>query len=176
MPTRLIVLKHVFAGGWAPDNGPVAQAPVGQGGVVEIPWLSDPTQNIMFELDGGVHKIGGTSKLNSSALESGATIRGLHDFWRYDGNGSAEQRRVVHVGTTIKADGADGTFSDIFTGLANNSDPWYAEMDDKLIISQTGGDLPRYTDGTTHTVLGTDQPNFAFSTTHKNRHWAAGCG
>ena len=45
------------------------------------------------------------------------------------------QKRVLHVNTVIMKDDADGTFTNIFTGLEAGKVPAYSLFDDFLIIS-----------------------------------------
>ncbi len=166
--------RHLFGGGWATDFGPSADVTPDAGGNVVFPFLVD-AENVFYELDGGPHKIGGTTKLNSSVLESGAEIMGLFDFWRMGTGGAGTQKRVLHVGTKIKADAADGTFVDIKTGMTDNAVPCYTTFNDVLVISSDAtGDAPQSYDGTTCSALGGTAPNFSFSCAHKNRVWAAG--
>lgn len=173
MTSRAKFIRHVFAGGWATDFGPTSEATVDELGRVQLPFLLN-AENIEYDLDGGPKKIGGTEKLNSTVLESGAAIRGLFDYWRQGVAGSPTQKRVVHVGTKIYQDDADGSFTELFSGLSADSVPSYEVFDDILIISQTGADVPRSWDQTTAQNLAGSPPNFAFCVTHKNRAWAAG--
>jgi hypothetical protein len=164
--------RHQIGGGWAPDFGPTAEVEVSEN--IRVPWLVN-ADNIFYLLDGGPRKIGGTEKLNSGALESGANVMGLYDYWKFGTTGSPTQKRVLHVGTKIKKDDADGNFSDIFTGLTAGAIPSYATFDDYLVImSSEPGDVPRYWDQTTPKNLGTNTPDCAFGVTHKSRFWMAG--
>lgn len=172
MATKQRFVQHLFAGGWATDFGVTASVPFED--VVQIPFLLD-AENVLYELDGGPHKMPGTTKLNSSQLESGATIKGLFDFWVTGTAGAPTQHRVVHIGTTIKKDDADGTFTNIFTGLDSGSVPAYAVLEDFLVMaSDSTSDVPKSWDGSTAQNLAGSPPNFAFATAHKNRMWAAG--
>lgn len=174
MPTKTIPINHFFGGGWATDFGPIARVTVGQDGSVEMPFLVD-AENVFYELDGGPHKITGTTQLNSTTVDSGEQIRGLVDFWRQGTSGKGVQKRVIHAGTQIFKDDADGTFDSIDTGLEDDTIPSYEIFDDVLIItSDSTVDIPQKWDQTTLSTLGTNTPNFAFSTEHKNRLWAAG--
>jgi hypothetical protein len=129
----------------------------------------------VYEFDGGIHKAPGTAKLNASALESGATVRGLTDYWRQGTSDSPTQRRVIHVGTKVKYDQADGTFIDMLTGMSSTSIPNYETFDDLLLISSSDpSDLPRSWDGTTAQNLAGSPPNFSFCVTHENHVFAAG--
>lgn len=171
MPSRTPILRHRLGGGWAPDFGPVADVDI-SGGMVRVPWLVD-IENMTFTLDGGARKIGGTEKVNAAALESGVKVMGLFDYWRHGTSGSPAQKRVIHVGTKIKKDDADGNFTDIFTGLTAGAIPSYAVFDDYLIMMNTT-EVPKFWDQTTAKDLGTNTPNGAFGVTHKNRFWIAG--
>ncbi len=173
MTTKQLFLRHLFDGGWETDNGPSSDV-TPEGGIVALPFLLD-AQNVVYELDGGPHKVPGATKLNSSALESGADVVGLYDFWLSGTGGSSTQKRIVHVGTTIKKDDADGSFSDIFTGLESGKVPSYSTMNDLVIISSDSTtDVPKSWDGSTAQNLAGSPPNFAFSVTHKGRVGAAG--
>lgn len=173
MPSRLLHVEHIFNGGWAPDYGAYAVAAIDKSGRCNIPWLIE-AKNYQFEADGTPHKIGGTQKLFSVALESGAAIRGLFDFWKQGTAGCPSQKRVLHVGTKVKMDNGDGSFSDVFSGLMDDSIPNYSSFEGNIIIAQTGTDMPMWSDGVTHTTFSSPTPNFSFSETHKLRQWAAG--
>jgi hypothetical protein len=173
VPSRLTHIEHVFDGGWAPDYGAMAVVSVEKDGRCLIPWLMD-AENLEYEADGSPHKIGGVYRLFTVGLEGGSRIRGLYDFWRQGTSGSPLQNRVLHVGTKVKMDNADVDFSDIFTGLQNDSIPHYSTFEGYLIIAQTGMDMPMYTDGVAHTAFSSPTPNFSFSEPHKLRMWAAG--
>ena len=167
-------ITHKFGGGWATDFGPTAYNSPDQNGQMIVPFLKD-ARNIVYEFDGGVHKAPGTDNLNGSALESGAAVRGITDYWRQGTVDSAAQRRVIHISTKIKADQGDGIFADIFTGMNSSSIPQYSTFDDLLIIgSSATADLPRSWDQTTAQNLTGSPPNFSFSVSHKNHQFGAG--
>lgn len=173
MAARSRFLKHVFGGGWATDFGPTASVGIDQGNIVQLPWLNE-AQNCVFELDGGPHKMPGRTA-NTSVLESGADIMGVFDAWFHGAVGTPTQHRILHVGTKIKKDNADDTFTDLFTGQTAGAVPCYSMLEDLLIISNDSGtDVPKSWDGTTAQSLAGTPPTFAFSCTHKNRVFAAG--
>lgn len=173
MPTRERHITHLFDGGWATSYGPNAAVTVDQGGVVRIPFLVE-AENVMYELDGGPRKCPGTTKVNSSALESGAAIKGMIDYWRHGTSGSPAQRRVIHLGTKVYADSGDGSFSQIASGLVNGAVPSYALFDDLLILSSDSSDVPKSWDQTTFQTLDASAPNFSFCVKHGNWCFAAG--
>jgi hypothetical protein len=175
MPSNRLTVRHLIAGGWATAFGPTAvNAVPDNAGVVQVPFLVD-AENCIFSLDGGLDKPPGTTKLNSSALDSGAAIMGIVDFWVQGTAGTATQKRVIHVGTRIRKDDADGNFVSIKAGLVSGAVPNYATFDDLLIIaSNANADVPLSYDGTTLQNLAGSPPNFSFSVKHKNFHFAAG--
>lgn len=167
-------VTHNFAGGWATDYGPTVYHAPAENGHMVIPFLRE-ARNTVFEFDGGIRKAPGTSLLNVSAQEGGAAVRGLYDYWRQGAVGSAAQRRVIHVGTKIKYEQADGAFLDMFTNVSSTSIPHYSTFDDLLIIGSTAtSDLPRSFDGATAQLLAGSPPPFAFSVPHQNHQFAAG--
>ena len=174
MASKKQTWRHLFGGGFSSDFGPSADVVPNASGDVIFPFLVD-AENVSFELDGGPRKIGGTTKLNSAVLASGAEIMGLFDFWRMGTAGAGTQKRVVHVSTVIMADAADGTFVNIGTGFTDNAVPSYTTFNDVLVISSDSTvDVPQSYDGTTMSALGGTPPTFSFSSAHKNRVWAAG--
>lgn len=173
MTSKSPFIRHKFAGGWATDFGPSVDV-VPQGSEVQIPFLVD-ADNVVYELDGGPRKTPGAIKLNSSALESGADVKGIYDYWISGTTGTSTQHRICHVGTTIKKDDADGSFTNIFTGLESGKVPSYTTFNDIVIISSDSTtDVPKSWDGTTAQNLAGTPPNFSFTVKHKNRVWAAG--
>ena len=147
---------------------------VGQGGLVSVPFLTDAI-NIEYTLVGGIRKVGGTSKFNSTVLSSGAQVYGLFDYWSY-ASGSPVKKVIVHVGTTVLAADADGVFDvTIESSLTDAAVPSYALFDDDLIFMSDSSDVPRFTTGSgTASTLGTNTPNGAFGVMHKNRFFMAG--
>src|SRR3990167_4074863 len=153
MASKKLIVRMLFGGGWASDFGPNMNVNPDAAGDLIVPFLTD-AENVFYELDGGPHKIGGTTKLNSSAVASGAEIMGLFDFWRMGTGGTGTQQRVLHAGTVIMADAADGTFANIATGKTDNAVPCYTTFNDKLIISSdVAADTPLSYDGTTASAL-----------------------
>ena len=110
MPSARRHITHVFGGGWATDFGPSwstdQQRPLDQQrSTLVLPFLVD-AEDVLFELDGAPRTAPGTVKLNSAALESGARIMGLHDYWKMGNSGVPVQKRVIFIGTKVYADAA----------------------------------------------------------------------
>lgn len=175
MPSGAITARHFFGGGWATDFGPTVDVSPDQSGKVVIPFLVD-AENCLYELDGAPHKIGGASKVNASALESGAVVAGLYDYWRQGTSWSPSRRRAVHCGTKILADTDDGVFTTtLASGLETGKVPSYETFDDLLIMaSDSTVDVPRSWDQTTAQNLAGSPPKFSWCVKHKNRLWAGG--
>lgn len=174
MVSRSKFLKHLFGGGWATDYGPTAFVGISVGGKVELPWLNE-AENAIFELDGGPHKMPGCTKNFSVALESGAAIVGVYDAWFSGSAGTPSQHRILNIGTKIKKDNGNDTFTDLFTGMTAGAVPSYCMLEDLLILSNDSGvDVPKSWDGTTAQNLAGSPPPFSFCVSHKNYAWAAG--
>jgi hypothetical protein len=178
MSTKQLFVRHIFDGGWATDFGPSSDVGPDQAGMLRVPFLVN-AENTIYNLDGSPRKAPGTTKLNSVSLDDGShgaeTIKGLFDFWISGASGASTQHRVLHIGSTIKRDDADGTFVNLFTGLDHDAVPCYTVLEDILIISSdASADVPKSWDGSTAQNLAGTPPNFSFACTHKNRVWAAG--
>ena len=174
MTSRRKMVSHVLDGGWATDFGESAPAALDRSGRVSLPFLLQ-AENLLYRLDGGFEKAEGTAKINSAALESGADIRGFHDFWIAGTAGAPAQHRIIHLNTVVKKDDGDGSFTDIKTGLEDDKIPSYAVLNDLLVYtSDSNTDVPQSWDGTTNQNLAGTPPNFAFCVEHKGRMWAGG--
>lgn len=181
MPTRNLIFEISIVGGWATDFGPNFSGQIAdqakQEREIRLPFLVDAENNI-YELDGGVRKLWGATKLNSTAITESSTaqtVMGLFDYWRQGTGGSETQKRIAHAGTKILKEDLDGTWDDLKTGLESGKIPDYTVADDILIMAtDSNTDVPQSWDQTTLQDLAGSPPNFSFSEFHKNRAWAAG--
>lgn len=176
MTSRNLQTRILFGGGWATDFGPTAQVAIEPGGVIRVPYFTE-VENMRFTLNGGLRKIEGTNKLNSIALNGGATVRGLFDFWVLGTGASATQHRVCHVGDDVMKDDADGVFTSILASAdrVDTSVPSYATFEDVCIIMSDANEAPlKWTGSGNASTLGTNTPRFSFGVQHKNRFWGAG--
>lgn len=172
MPTQDQFIQINFGGGFATDFGPTA-AIQQSGDMYTVPFLAK-AENCIFTLDGGTRKAPGTV-LHGAQLETGTNVMGIFDYWRMGTGGTPSQQRIVHVGSKVKKDDADGSYSDIITGLTAGAVPCYAVLEDLLVMCSTAtSDGPRKWDGSSAGTLGGSPPNFSIVTEHKNRLWAAG--
>lgn len=166
-------IRHRFVGGWGPDYGPSIDVVPADGNIVRIPYLLQ-ARNLIYTLNGGIRKMPGLDKLNSVALESGADVNGIFDYWISGASGTPLQHRIVHVGTKIKKDDADGTFTDLFTGLTAGAVPVYSVMADVLGMVN-GADSPKTWDGSTaQAMAGTPPSSLRWLVHHRNRWWGGG--
>lgn len=173
MPDQRQKVLLVWDGGWATDLGPSFPIPP-QNGTLKIPFLLQ-ADNVIYELDGGPHKIGGSSRFNTTAITGSVTVSGFYDYWR-QGTASAEAQRVVaYAGTDLWSDQGTQTFVSILSGLESGKEPCFAVFQDNLLWASTSNvDVPQTYNQTTIANLGGSPPNFAFMVAHKNRMWAAG--
>jgi hypothetical protein len=174
VPSNNRVLQHRFAGGLATNLGSLAEvADFQTAGPIDIPFLLR-AENVYFALNGGVRKIGGTDRYNATALESGDEVRGMFEFIKQGTAGSPTHKRIAVVSTKFKNDDNDGSFSDLKTGLTDNSVPNFCVFEDTVIISTDANETPQEWDQSSIAGLGGSPPNFAFAVPHANRVWASG--
>ena len=172
MSDRTAIL-HAFDGGWATDLSPRSTAAPDANGHLKIPYLLT-AENIVYELDGSVRKAPGAAKVNSTAVNSGNDIHGCFDVWFHGAAGTPTQHRILNSTTKILKDDADGTFTDLFTGLVSGAVPSYAMFEDLLIIGLDSTDTPKSWDGTTAQALAGSPPAFSICCVHANRLWVSG--
>lgn len=138
-----ILTEILFEGGWSTDSGPSFTGAPGRDGKLRVPFLVN-ADNIIYELDGGVHKMGGGTKLNSTAITSSPAVLGLFDYWRGNTSGSPTQKRMAWAGGTLWKEDLDGTWDSLITGLTSGTVPCFSTFDDILIFSTDDGtDAPR---------------------------------
>ena len=166
-----------FGGGWATDFGPVVPTPP-KDGILELPYLLT-AQNCLYELDGAPRKLGGTTRINTTAA---STIYGFTDAW-FQGAAAAEtQLQVAYAGTTyLSMAGLDGTWTSRKTGLEDSKHPCFemfkgTNASEMLVMTTTSTvDVPQkmVSTGTVSNLAGSP-PQFAIMARHQNRLWAAG--
>lgn len=168
MASRSNKIQHVLGGGLASDFGTRAQVAV-EGGVATIPFLLE-AKDIVYTLDGGFRKLGGTQRFATL----GAPVTALHDYW-YSSLGTNLQKRIALAGGILFADAADDNYQQIATGYGETTRLNFAQFDDDLIICSSDKEkMPVVYDGSTAEDVGTNTPNGRFSVVHKNRLWMAG--
>lgn len=167
-----------FGGGWATDFGPAfTNSPSGNS--LSIPFLLN-AENVVFELDGGPHKVGGAQKLNTVQVTesgSGVPVHGLIDVWFQGTAGTETQKRFAYIGTKLLKEDVDGTWDVLNTGLETDKIPAFEIFKDLVFWASTSTvDVPKRWDGSAGTAsnVGGTPPQFAFMVKHKNRMFAAG--
>ncbi len=139
-------------------------------------WLK--AENVIFEVSGAARKVGGATKINSTAISGGPNITGMFDFW-YGGDVSTFTQKFVAMTSDSKIwkEDMDGTFDDI-TGSASisaNATPHFSVIGDKLIIATDKNDTPLYWNTTGNVAtLGGSPPAARGFCFHANRGWAWG--
>ena len=166
-----------FGGGWATDFGPVVSDPP-KDGVLPLPYLL-AAENVAYQLDGAPSKIGGSTRVNTTAASS---IYGFTDAWFQGTAANPIQLQVALAGTTILTMSAlGGTWTTAQTGLEDSKHPCFEMFKgtgstENLIFCTTSlTDAPRKINsaGTVANLAGSP-PQFSIMVKHQNRLWAAG--
>lgn len=140
------------------------------------------SENIVHEISGAIHKAGGGTRLNSSALASGSPVLGQFDYWKAGTGGSFTQVYVVttNSGKVLCEEdpsGAAGTFTDR-TGAASigvGAIPHFAQAKDTLTIFFSDASTPITYNNTGNVAsLGGSPPAGRCQAWHKNRLWVGG--
>jgi hypothetical protein len=180
-------VNHQFTGGWATDFGKTFYGSP-EGGNLALPWLNR-AENIQYTLDGKIKKAPGSNYYNSVAsnstlrsLNGNTNIRGIDEYTRTGTSGSPSTQLIIACGEdyfqfSSSTNTRIGT-RDIQPG-AEFEFPHFSTFNDLLILADsgtegTGGSIPYSWDQTTFQPLTGGPPDFAFSTPHRGRHWAAG--
>ena len=178
MPTdaRQKVIINI-AGGWATDYGP-SYTGSPNGNALSLPFLLN-ADNVTYELDGGPHKVGGATRMNTTQVTEAAaaqTVWGMYDFWKQGTAGAESQKIVANIGTKLLSSSL-GDFTSIKTGLESGKEPAFEVFTDLLIWTSTSlVDVPQKWNQVTATTsdLGGTPPKFSFHVKHRNRLWASG--
>lgn len=135
-------------------------------------------ENAIFEVSGYLRKVGGNTRLNSSAISGNPSIMGFFDFWRSGGAATFTQKGVIVTsdGKVYKED-ADGVWDDI-TGAASitpNSIPVFCQARDLLLIFTSANDTPlKWNQSGNVASLGGSPPAGRGAVFHANRVWVWG--
>ncbi len=168
MPDRLLPRVFEFVGGFASDL-PTQTRQLTY-------WLK--AENLLWEISKMAHKCGGATKINSSAVDSGADVVGMYDYWRAGTSGSFAQKFVIVTGTgKVFKDDMDGTY-DYITGAASistNVVPVFCQARDLLTIFTSANDTPLKWNQTGNVAsLGGTPPAGRGMVFHVNRGWIWG--
>lgn len=137
-------------------------------------------ENVIFEVSRAVHKVGGGTRLNSTALTGGPSVLGQFDYWRSGAAGAFAQRYVVTTSDSkvyYEDPGTPGTFNDI-TGAAvigASAIPVFVEARDVLTFWWSDASTPLSWNQTGNVAtLSATAPAARCAAFHLNRLWAAG--
>ncbi|MGH9876209.1 MAG: hypothetical protein ACRD5H_01095 [Nitrososphaerales archaeon] len=134
-------------------------------------------ENLIYEVSGAVHKVGGTERINATALTGSPTVNGFYDFWLSGTGGTSTQLGVaVTSDSKIYSIASDGTATDR-TGAAVwtvDTMPVFAQARDRLTIWSTAGDTPlSYNQTGNVSTFSASAPLAKTAAFHINRLWAA---
>lgn len=135
-------------------------------------------ENVIYEVSGAVRKLGGDSRINSTAITGGPTLTGMFDFWLGGGAATFAQKFVAMTSDQkVYKDDMDGTFDDI-TGAASitaSAIPVFCQARDLLTIWDDKNDGPfKWNQTGNIAALAGTPPAGRGAVFHVNRVWAWG--
>ena len=163
--TRIIDLSKPYATDLSPQER-------------EISYLAR-ANNVIFEVSRAVHKVGGGTRLNSTALTGTPSVLGQFDYWKAGTSGSFAQRYVVTTSDSKvyqEDTGTPGTFNDI-TGAATigaNAIPNFVLARDTLGILWSDASTPLQWAQSGNVSTWTNAPAGRCGCYHKGRVWIGG--
>ena len=144
----------------------------------QITYLAQ-ADNIIFEQSGSIHKVGGGTRLNSTAITGTPSILGQFDYWKAGTAGTFAQRYVITTSDSKVYEedpGTPGTFNDI-TGAASigaNAIPNFVLARDTLGILWSDASTPLKWAQSGDVSTWTNAPAGRCGCYHKGRVWIAG--
>jgi hypothetical protein len=136
-------------------------------------------ENVIFEVDKTLRKVGGNTPINSLAIASTPEILGMYDYW-FEASGSFTQKfvAVTDNGKVYKED-MDGTFDDITGGatIANDAIPVFCQAHETLLIffhNIATPPVPLKWTGSGDVATYTNAPNGRGAVFHNGRVWIWG--
>ena len=141
------------------------------------PWFSR-CENRLFEQSGAARKVGGSTRINSTAITDSPNIMGMYDFWLTGAAGSFTQKfMAVTSDSKIYKEDMDGTFDEI-TGAASitaNAVPVFETFADLAIMFFSTNDTPlKWTQSGNVASLAGSPPAGRGCVVHANRLWVWG--
>lgn len=133
-------------------------------------------ENVIFEQSGALRKVGGSARINSTAMTGGPNVMGMFDAWYAGTSGTFTQKFIAATSDSkIYKEDMDGTFDDI-TGAAvitANAVPVFAQFDDLTIMCFSTNDTPLSWNGAAASVssLAGSPPAGRGAIEHMNRLW-----
>ncbi len=150
-----------------------------QGNALQLPFLLR-ADNVVYELDGAPHKVGGSAIYGPRLDESGTavSVQGLYDYWLQGTAGAETQNYIAYAGTQIlKSTNLSTTWQVLKTGLEAGKEPCFETFKALMIWASTSTiDTPQSWDGAAGSSqnLSATAPRFSFMVKHKNLLFASG--
>ena len=168
MPDQLIDKIFNIQGGFVTDIAPQVR---------ELTFLTK-AENLLYEVSGAARKVGGTTRINSTAITGSPSILGMFDFWLSGTGGTSTQKfMAVTSDSKVYKEDMDGVFDDI-TGAATitaNAIPVFCQDRDLLTIWFSTNDTPLKWNQTGNVAtLGGSPPAGRGAVFHVNRPWTWG--
>jgi len=157
-----------FQGGYATDLAPQVR---------EVSHLQR-AENTIYSVGGSALKVGGSVRVNSSAISSTPNITGMRDFWITGTSGTYTQKYVLMTSNQkIYKEDMDGTFDEITGSASITADaiPVFCQAGDLLLIFTDKNDTPLKWSGSGNVAtLGGSPPAGRGAVLHLNRVWTWG--
>jgi hypothetical protein len=157
-----------FQGGYATDLAPQIR---------ELTFL-ERAENVLYSVGGSTLKVGGSERVNSSAISGTPNITGMRDFWITGTGGSYTQKFVIMTSNQkIFKEDMDGTFDEITGSASITADaiPVFCQAGDLLLIFTNKNDTPlKWTGSGNVATLGGSPPAGRGAVLHLNRVWTWG--
>jgi hypothetical protein len=134
-------------------------------------WLQT-ANNVEYFNPGSRKKRLGTTRYNSTVLNSGAVVTGLADFWRYGTSPSPTQRILATVGDAIYEDTTgSGTFTLIHSGWGTSAAKVFIVIaqGNAVFFNGLNSEQPQRYNGTSVNPLSSNKKKYPFGTYHLRR-------
>ena len=145
-------------------------------------WMQDPwftrCENRLFEQSGAARKVGGSTRINATAITGSPNVMGMYDFWLTGTGGSFTQKfMAVTADQKIWKEDMDGVFDDISGAavIAADTIPVFETFADLLLIFTSNNNTPLKWNqtGNVASLAGTP-PVGQGCVIHANRLWVWG--
>ena len=138
--------------------------------------FSQIAQNVTFQVSGSVRKVGGSQRINGTAIAGNPDIVGIYDFWRSGTSGTSTQQVVVVAsnGNIYRLTQASPLSISGSVALTAGARPVFSQFQDLLTIWSSVGDAPRkWNQAGSAALLDGSPPSARVATVYKGRLWAA---
>ena len=166
MPTRTIEKRYAFRQGFATDLALQTRD-------ISVLEVAD---NVLFQVSGAVRKVGGSQRINPTAITGAPDIVGLFDYWKAGPSGNSTQRLVMVGGDGGIYKDTGGTPVSIKGSVTwtTGARPIFAQAGNILTLWSSSADAPvKWNQEGNCAVLGGSPPSARVATYHRSRLWAA---